>query len=271
MRILADISVFHGTKHDFDQFDTEAIGTGTGAQAFGWGIYFSDDKNTAESYRQSLSSGVLTHLTAKYGSDPSFQIIINDLKETKDVGLTQGNIQQVIDQEYANNQQHKEDIVSQIEALMYRKERYGLDILEEIEYEGLEALLDTNVTDFERIRAHEKALKAFDQIIEDVGDDLVKMFGRIYFADIPDDPYLVWDQYAQPAGTIEILNQNGISMKDRSGANIYNALVSQHGSPKAASQYLDSIGIVGNRHSIGGGYSNYIIFNAKNIKIVRKA
>jgi hypothetical protein len=42
---------YHGTPHRFDKFTTEAIGTGEGAQAFGWGIYFADAKSVAEYYK----------------------------------------------------------------------------------------------------------------------------------------------------------------------------------------------------------------------------
>ncbi len=35
---------YHGTPHKFDEFSTENIGTGEGAQAHGWGLYFAEDK-----------------------------------------------------------------------------------------------------------------------------------------------------------------------------------------------------------------------------------
>lgn len=47
---------FHGTPHDFDRFTTEKIGTGEGAQAYGWGLYFAENQGVAESYRKTLSS-----------------------------------------------------------------------------------------------------------------------------------------------------------------------------------------------------------------------
>jgi hypothetical protein len=47
---------FHGTPHKVDKFTTGKIGTGEGAQAYGWGLYFADNKKVAEGYRNSLSS-----------------------------------------------------------------------------------------------------------------------------------------------------------------------------------------------------------------------
>lgn len=48
-------SAFHGTPHQFDRFSLEAIGTGEGAQAFGWGLYFASKRGVAEWYRDKLS------------------------------------------------------------------------------------------------------------------------------------------------------------------------------------------------------------------------
>ena len=42
---------WHGTPHDFDKFSTAFMGSGEGAQAFGWGLYFAGDKAVAEHYR----------------------------------------------------------------------------------------------------------------------------------------------------------------------------------------------------------------------------
>lgn len=33
-------AAWHGTPHDFDEFKLNKIGTGEGAQAYGWGLYF---------------------------------------------------------------------------------------------------------------------------------------------------------------------------------------------------------------------------------------
>ena len=42
---------FHGTDASFERFDLKYIGTGEGAQAFGWGLYFSDSRNVAQWYQ----------------------------------------------------------------------------------------------------------------------------------------------------------------------------------------------------------------------------
>lgn len=47
---------YHGTPHKFDEFNLDNIGTGEGAQAHGWGLYFAKNKETSEEYRERLTS-----------------------------------------------------------------------------------------------------------------------------------------------------------------------------------------------------------------------
>jgi len=50
------IIAFHGSGADFDEFRLEMIGTGEGAQAYGYGLYFTDSEDIAKFYRDALSS-----------------------------------------------------------------------------------------------------------------------------------------------------------------------------------------------------------------------
>jgi len=48
--------LWHGSPHDFNQFTTKAMGTGEGAQAFGWGLYFTDQESIGRYYAKALST-----------------------------------------------------------------------------------------------------------------------------------------------------------------------------------------------------------------------
>ena len=48
-------TAWHGSPHRFDKFSTKAIGTGEGAQAFGHGLYFAEEREVAEHYRNILN------------------------------------------------------------------------------------------------------------------------------------------------------------------------------------------------------------------------
>lgn len=52
---------YHGSPHrGIEQFTTQKMGTGEGAQAYGWGMYFAQSKDIAEFYRKTLSEQALT-------------------------------------------------------------------------------------------------------------------------------------------------------------------------------------------------------------------
>jgi len=54
-RALRAVKAYHGTPHKVDKFTTGKIGTGEGAQAYGWGLYFAQGKAVAEGYQQKLT------------------------------------------------------------------------------------------------------------------------------------------------------------------------------------------------------------------------
>ncbi len=54
--------VWHGSPHKFDKFDSNKIGTGEGAQAYGHGLYLAESPDVARGYQEKLT-------------DPSFKYV----------------------------------------------------------------------------------------------------------------------------------------------------------------------------------------------------
>jgi len=52
------IIAFHGSGADFDEFKLEKIGTGEGAQAYGYGLYFTDSESIAKFYKNSVATQI---------------------------------------------------------------------------------------------------------------------------------------------------------------------------------------------------------------------
>lgn len=52
---LQFMPAYHGTPHDVDRFSSEKIGTGEGAQVYGFGLYFAESPKVAEEYQKNLS------------------------------------------------------------------------------------------------------------------------------------------------------------------------------------------------------------------------
>ena len=49
-------TAYHGSPHNFDRFSTDSIGTGEGAQFFGWGLYFTNQEDIARWYADKLTN-----------------------------------------------------------------------------------------------------------------------------------------------------------------------------------------------------------------------
>jgi len=64
------ITAYHGSPHTFDKFDMSKMGTGEGAQAYGRGMYFSENEAVAKNYRDSLSRDII----ATVGDTPVYEL-----------------------------------------------------------------------------------------------------------------------------------------------------------------------------------------------------
>lgn len=69
---VSPLDVFHGSPHRFTKFDSSKIGTGEGAQAYGYGLYFAENPNVAKGYRNVLAdtleiNGYATELEKRAG------------------------------------------------------------------------------------------------------------------------------------------------------------------------------------------------------------
>jgi hypothetical protein len=60
---VSPMDVYHGSPHKFDRFDASKIGTGEGAQAYGHGLYFAENPNVAQQYKDQLSPRDITRKT----------------------------------------------------------------------------------------------------------------------------------------------------------------------------------------------------------------
>jgi hypothetical protein len=63
-----EIGAYHGSPHSFEQFDASKIGSGEGNQAFGYGMYFTNQKEIAKSYAKKLGAKPLYKIYDATGS-----------------------------------------------------------------------------------------------------------------------------------------------------------------------------------------------------------
>jgi len=76
------LDVYHGTPHSFERFDASKIGTGEGAQAYGYGIYVAENPKVATEYRNTLSGNrnldkFVTTVDGNPIESPVLKVIVN--------------------------------------------------------------------------------------------------------------------------------------------------------------------------------------------------
>lgn len=71
-------AVFHGSPHAFESFDHSKMGTGEGAQAYGWGTYVTEVQGIARSYAK-MEKNVEVKFIGSYDDQWQFNIISNML------------------------------------------------------------------------------------------------------------------------------------------------------------------------------------------------
>ena len=119
----SQVDAWHGSPHLFDKFTTEKIGTGEGAQAFGWGLYFTDVRAIAKNYADKLSSSRITidGIAAKVPMDPLFFAAANEVAR---VGYEKAVENNKYDLKYSYNKEEIEQINKYTEELKNKKVEY---------------------------------------------------------------------------------------------------------------------------------------------------
>jgi len=240
---------WHGTPHrgiEKTGFKLNKIGTGEGAQAYGWGMYFASAREVADGYRISLSS--------QAGHAPSIR------------GRSVISYYDAAEREGSRGGPLGYDKAALLERLMLH------DSPQQVIAHGRDP--DSGISP--------EAVAWFEREVA----PHFKAGGQLYQAEIPEDSDLLdWDKplSEQPEKLREALAQarefaeaaeqlGGISIRRvddgvLAGAGLYGAIERAAGSPKAASEYLNSIGIPGlryldgNSRASGEGSANYVIWD----------
>ena len=259
-------SAYHGSPHKFDEFSLDAIGTGEGNQAHGWGLYFANDKGISEDYRKTLSDRILTYKGKKIPENELF--FYNSLYENrKDTML--GIFKYRVDQA----------------KLMLKK------IEADREYFGKNYKKD----DFKRIqkelKIHEKTYKDVKKI--DVNQIKLKEGGQLYKVEIPEIDEMLDEDKSLNEQSEKVRKKIFDYMKDNQDEFIlpkdYNSLPQMRGhhfyrevalierkkgaignGDKEASLSLNKYGIKGITYDGRQDGRCYVVFDDKAVQVLKK-
>lgn len=243
-----DQTAYHGTPHRFDEFSLDAIGTGEGAQAHGWGLYFAQDKGVSEKYREKLSISNTEYRIGKkvYHLDMEDRVSWLDEK----------------------NETSPEHIMFALRELRTSKgdKEKAVDELSKKAEEWM------GEKDKETKRVGKIFKKAATWLqgknIEVVGDP-----GQLFEVDIPDNDVLLdegKDFSQQPDAVVAALESLELGdLQGKSGKQIYEAAVEKFGSPRGASEAMNAAGIKGIGYDGLSDGRSFVVFDDKAIDVMQ--
>lgn len=280
-------SAWHGSPHDFDEFDLGAIGTGEGNQVHGWGLYFAKDKKVSDLYRRELS---LIHDVDKgtlFKVDvPDTKTMIDEQqslnvlsKETKQnlnaaVNALSEQAKEVFINEYTKSPLFNHYAKKEIDELGSKfdqldteynllKDKY-LDKYIEGELNTITQRTITRLA--EKYNIDLKALKENPNSIKDIKNQLDTMwFNAFTEYGMASKKYreVYWGKYKKDFSTL--LNDGGINGRD-----FYTALSKALGGAKKASEHLNEYGVKGITYVGEQDGRCYVVFDDKAIKVIEK-
>lgn len=280
-------SAWHGSPHDFDEFDLGAIGSGEGNQVHGWGLYFAKDKKVSDLYRRELSlihdvdKGTLFKVDVPdtktmIDEQQSLNILSKETKQNLNAAINALPEQEkeVFINEYTNsplfNHYAKKEIdklnseFNQLNDEYYLLKNKYLDKYLEGE---LNTITQRNLNRFaEKYNIDLNALKENPNSIKDIKNQLDTMwFNAFKETGMAGKKYreVYWGKYKNDFSTL--LNDGGINGRD-----FYMALSKALGGAKQASEHLNKYGIKGITYIGEQDGRCYVVFDDKAIKVIEK-
>jgi ribosomal protein S18 acetylase RimI-like enzyme len=250
---------FHGTPHDFDRFTTEAIGSGEGAQAYGWGLYFAENEKVAGEYQRKLSADHRgdTAVWSFNGKRTTLNDFIQGAPQ-RHAGLEERDAQNAafLASEYVighretpnDEKLQSSDIGRAIAADMQGLKRttgalFQVDIPDEVVARML--LWDKPLS--EQPESVRRALK-----LEAAPPLDVRQAGSGWEVFNTATGEVVSRNWGSEAGARRMAGGSSDARQNLNGAAFYKQLTEERGSQEAASKHMESIGIPGIRYLDGG-------------------
>lgn len=280
-------SAWHGSPHDFDEFDLGAIGSGEGNQVHGWGLYFARDKKVSDLYRRELSlihdvdKGTLFKVDVPdtktmIDEQQSLKILSKETKQNLNAAINALPEQEkeVFINEYTNSPLFNHYAKKEIDELRSKFDQldneYRLlkdEYLDKFLKEDLNTITQRNLNRLsEKYNINLKALKENPDSIKDIKNQLDTMwFNAFKEFGMTSQRYrdTYWGKYKKDFSSL--LNDGGINGRD-----FYMALSKALGGAKQASEHLNKYGIKGITYIGEQDGRCYVVFDDKAIKVIEK-
>lgn len=280
-------SAWHGSPHDFDEFDLGAIGTGEGNQVHGWGLYFAKDKKVSDLYRRELSlihdvdKGTLFKVDVPdtktmIDEQQSLNVLSKETKQNLNAAINALTEQEkeVFINEYTNSPLFNHYAKKEIDELGSDFDRLDTEY-NLLKDKYLDKYIEGDINTItqrainrlaEKYNIDLKALKENPNSIKDIKNQLDTMwFNAFTEYGVASKKYkeVYWGKYKNDFSTL--LNDGGINGRD-----FYTALSKALGGAKQASEHLNKYGVKGITYIGEQDGRCYVVFDDKAIKVIEK-
>lgn len=288
-----DQTAYHGTPHRFTDFSLEHIGTGEGAQAHGWGLYFAQDRKISEDYRNRLRTG------RSRGQLFEVDIPENDvlLDEQKSFGEQPDAVKQALLAVYKSFPKERLAIVREEAKAQVWRDRALVEKGDKLELERQQ--LFNRKRALKTVNAERPAgTNPFDPKssakLFDLGRDYLRqMYSPEQIARLENDAgYLAAEKAALKEKLDDVARKIGENerrieekrKKDRDaiararlgtllakmdGASLYSGISAMADSPRAASELLNAHGVRGITYDGGQDGRSFVVFDDKAIDVLK--
>jgi hypothetical protein len=234
-------AAYHGTPHIVDKFSAENIGTGEGQQAYGWGLYFSSDREVAEHYAKTIPSydGKAMREFEHWQQVVIYRIVQDGYEKAKVFYEEQANMQKELFGEVQSLTKRDLDFTNKIDPNRIKGNVYEVDLKPESnEYLNWSG---------------KPSNKLINQVVKSLNNEGVNAF--IYGSSVrfeKDNKHYSFDLH--------------------NGAALYHGIAQVFGyDERRASEFLYLHGIKGIKYPVGlqkDNHHNYVIFNGNDVEII---
>lgn len=300
-------SAWHGSPYDFDEFDLGSIGGGLGTQAFGWGLYFTENKNVAEKYKVERKSKnkftlngndipieyapVIEQIFGGINVENNKESLLNRLvlnrdAEQSNLDLVTKNLNE-LDGVLDFITQNSKFTINKLPTLVDNKfERMATVILNDAKTKAKsdnkrvnkEYLFDVIEELQNRYKKHyifyNDIVSKISYLIDNIDSFEVTSVYKptLYNVEIPDTDTML--DYSKPINEQSEYILNKIKQLDptdinKTGKEFYNDLSERLGGDKNASLKLNELGIKGIKYKHGLSH-NFVVFDDQAIKVIEK-
>lgn len=267
---------YHGSPHDFNEFDLGAIGSGEGAIGHGWGLYFAKNKSVAKNYKAVLSEVHGSTKSSLFEVDvPNNNVLLN---EQEPYNQQPSAVKDAIYSAYqALTREQKELFISTFKDGKFLQTT-SLDQAR-IEYEGYQRdynSVDDYTPDKQMSKIAHRVLgltvNKYGYSIDDLSSNkssILKVIGEklseakaIYDNELNKEKAVTEEYIENP--------QKMLDSTQSDGRHIYESFVKTLGTPREASLALRKEGIEGITYDGEQDGRCYVVFDDKAIKVIAK-